>query len=143
MVSNIAELYCTVQQFKIAANINSTLSKYDAKITDIVLEAHNFVNDALTPYANTLPIPAGDHNYRDAVDVAKYYALTQWFIFLHQPEREKSNRENYMARLESIIKSMRAESQDRTIDTASSVNVKNQRILLPSEKYTAILGGSR
>ena len=48
-----------------------------------------------------------------------------------------------MARLESIIKSMRAESQDRTIDTASSVNVKNQRILLPSEKYTAILGGSR
>ena len=86
MVSNIAELYCTVQQFKIAANINSTLSKYDAKITDLVLEAQNFVNDALTPYADTLPLPPGDHNYRDAVDVAKYYAFKHngLFSFINQ-----------------------------------------------------------
>ena len=135
------EFYCTVNNLKVAINLSPDNTLHRARLISIVDSAQTVLNQKITPYADIVPVPAGDPMYPDIVDAAKNYAISLWYQAIRQDKLAKSYTDRFDANIEGIINSYKANRTTRTKSVAVSRDPRDRRLILPSQRYTALLDG--
>jgi len=104
--------YLTLEEFKNTINVTST--DKDAKIADILQDARQQVDAYLATLVDSTPLPPGTDTYVQAAKCVLFWAKSHWFENIYQLDKARYNMELFDAKIESLMKKIKADKPDRT-----------------------------
>lgn len=134
----MGEVYLTVERFKLASRIKT--KSEDGLIKSVIEEANTQVNAIISPYANNIPLIAGDAISEMATELALTHAKYGWQRDYGQFERAELLQREFMAKSRSLIAVLKSHRTTRTKTVFVTDDPRNKNLLLPSQKTKAIFG---
>ena len=112
---------------------------HDSKLAGLAIDANLELNKVMQPFTE-IPIPIGTNVYVYARSLALLYSRAAWFRELGQTQRHKIALAEYTERLESAIKTLKAERTPRTKSVLVSDDPREAKLRIPAQRDTFVLG---
>ena len=137
---NEPERYCSRQYLKNALGIPADETDHDPKLNECIAESQVVVDNALTPYDETTPIPADSFNFEQVREAAKTYAEGLWYEFYRQDRLATNKKDRFAGLLKTIIDTYMANKTSRTTSKLIVSDPRKNKLIIPSQVETAVLG---
>ena len=130
----------TLSDLKTNFRINQEDDTTDTQLLDILKDANNEIDKAITPYANDVPIEPNTRIFNDMKYTVLHYARARWFREIAQYDRSDNSMAEYDRKLKTLIDTMIANRTQRTKLMVASYDPRDEKLPLPMQRGLAIFG---
>lgn len=128
--SNIGQ-YVKLQEAKDAGDFPDDLD--DEELLTIVKDANQDMELAITPHADTLPIPDGVPIFKALSRAGLIYVRARWKEKKHNYELAKTLDALYETKMAKIIKALRSVPESRTKTLLVKTDPRDKKLPLPTQ----------
>lgn len=105
----------------------------EREVIDIVKDANQDIEIAITPYAATIPITDGSAIFKACSRAGLIYCKARWKEKKHIFELAKTLNEQYEEKMKYIIKALQSVPTDRTKAVIVSEDPRDAKLPLPTQ----------
>lgn len=128
--TNIGQ-YVKLREAKDALDIDDDVD--DEEIITIVKDANQDIEIAITPYADTLPIPDGVPIFKACSRAGLIYCKARWKEKKHNFELAKTQDTLYEEKMAKIIKALKSVPENRTKGLIVAADPRDKKLPLPTQ----------